>query len=116
MVGVSAMLIASKYEDIYPPETRDFVYITDKAFTKEEIIQMETSILKQLGYNVTVPSANRFLERLCRISGCDEVQFALARYLVELTLVDYKMLRFANSLIAASALYLMHKIKNVKPE
>jgi hypothetical protein len=33
-VGVTAMLIASKYEEIYAPEVRDFVYITDNAYTK----------------------------------------------------------------------------------
>jgi hypothetical protein len=38
LVGVTAMLIASKYEEIYAPEIRDFVYITDKAYTKEEIL------------------------------------------------------------------------------
>lgn len=41
MVGVTAMLIASKYEEIYAPEVRDFVYITDNAYTKEEILEME---------------------------------------------------------------------------
>lgn len=41
LVGVTAMLIASKYEEIYAPEVRDFVYITDNAYTKEEILQME---------------------------------------------------------------------------
>ena len=34
LVGVTAMLIASKYEEIYAPEIRDFVYITDNAYTK----------------------------------------------------------------------------------
>lgn len=29
LVGASAMLIASKYEEIYPPLLKDFVYITD---------------------------------------------------------------------------------------
>lgn len=38
LVGVTAMLIASKYEEIYAPEVRDFVYITDNAYTKEEIL------------------------------------------------------------------------------
>jgi len=38
LVGVTAMLIASKYEEIYAPEIRDFVYITDKAYTKEQIL------------------------------------------------------------------------------
>lgn len=42
LVGVGAMLIASKYEEIYAPEVRDFVYITDKAYTKEEILIMES--------------------------------------------------------------------------
>ena len=35
LVGVTAMLIASKYEEIYAPEVRDFVYITDNAYTKD---------------------------------------------------------------------------------
>jgi hypothetical protein len=38
LVGVTAMLIACKYEEIYAPEVRDFVYITDKAYTREEIL------------------------------------------------------------------------------
>lgn len=38
LVGVTSMLIASKYEEIYAPEVRDFVYITDNAYTKEEIL------------------------------------------------------------------------------
>ena len=38
LVAVSAMLIASKYEEIYAPEVRDFVFITDNAYTKEEIL------------------------------------------------------------------------------
>jgi cyclin B len=33
LVGVTAMLIASKYEDIYPPPIQDFIYITDNAYT-----------------------------------------------------------------------------------
>lgn len=41
LVGVTSMLIASKYEEIYAPEVRDFVYITDKAYSKEEILKME---------------------------------------------------------------------------
>ena len=34
LVGVTALLIASKYEEIYPPELKDFVYITDRAYSK----------------------------------------------------------------------------------
>jgi hypothetical protein len=34
LVGVTAMMIASKYEEIYPPQIGDFAYITDKAVSK----------------------------------------------------------------------------------
>ena len=42
------MFIASKYEEIYPPDLRDFVYVTDKAYTKYEILDMEGKILNAL--------------------------------------------------------------------
>lgn len=37
LVGVTALLIASKYEEIYPPELRDLVYICDRAYSKIEV-------------------------------------------------------------------------------
>jgi hypothetical protein len=39
------MLIASKYEEIYAPEIRDFVHITDKSCSREEILKLEYDIL-----------------------------------------------------------------------
>lgn len=68
LVGVTAMLIACKYEEIYAPEVRDFVYITDKAYTREEILQMEFSMLSTLDFNITSPSSFRFLERYAKIA------------------------------------------------
>ena len=43
LVGVTALLIASKYEEIYPPEIRDLVYITDKAYNKREVSVMTSA-------------------------------------------------------------------------
>ena len=45
LVGISSLFIASKYEDIYPPELKDFVYVTDNAYTKSELLEMEGKIL-----------------------------------------------------------------------
>jgi hypothetical protein len=63
LVGVTAMLIASKYEELYAPETADFVYITDQAYHRDEILHMEAVILNVLHFDVTVPSAVSFLSR-----------------------------------------------------
>ena len=57
------MLIASKYEEIYAPEVADFVYITDNAYSKNEILDMEVTILKTLDFNLGNPLCLHFLRR-----------------------------------------------------
>ena len=52
LVGVAAMLISTKYEEIYPPTVKDFVYITDEAYTKEEVLEMESDILQTLDFDL----------------------------------------------------------------
>ena len=82
------MLISTKYEEIYPPETRDFVHIVDRAYTKDQILKMELDILDALDFAITVPSAWRFAERFSKVAGIDEPSFFLARYLLELSLIE----------------------------
>ena len=53
-VGITAMLIASKYEDVWAPEVRDFVYISDHAYTSEQILEMEKIMLNTLRFQLTV--------------------------------------------------------------
>ena len=36
LVGVACLMLASKYEEIYPPELRDLVYITDRAYVRNQ--------------------------------------------------------------------------------
>ncbi len=91
-MGVAALLIASKYEEIYPPELRDFVFLSDKAYTKEELLEMEFSILSTLSFDLTFPTANRFIERYSQLLGDDEKVVTLANFLVELALIDIRML------------------------
>jgi cyclin B len=110
LVGVTAMLIACKYEEIYAPEVRDFVYITDKAYTKEEILAMENEMLATLEYNITVPSSFRYLEIYNYFLKLDESAFMFCRYLLELFLVDYKMLKYNPTWLAASTLFITLKI------
>jgi hypothetical protein len=66
LVGVTAMLIASKYEEIYAPEIRDFVYISDNAYTKEEIVAMEGLMLNAIKWMVTTPTILTFVNRFTK--------------------------------------------------
>jgi hypothetical protein len=46
------MLIATKYEEIYPPTIKDFVYITKNAYTNQQILDMEMQILFSLEFEM----------------------------------------------------------------
>ena len=67
-MGITALHIAGKYEEIYPPELKNLLRATDNAVAKHEIIDMEFSILFALQFDVTFPSSLRFLERFARIA------------------------------------------------
>jgi len=106
LVGCTAMLVASKYEEIYAPEVRDFVFISDKAYTREQILMMEAIVLNTLQFNLTVPSALRFGQRYLKLVKCADARFKmLVQYLMELTLQSYVFLKYLPSKIAASAVY-----------
>jgi len=110
LVGVSSMLIACKYEEIYAPEVKDFVYITDKAYTAEEVRAMELDILASLEFNVTFPTPLRFFEFFHHFIKYSNIVFNFAQFLLELSIVDYKMLKYKASLIASSAIYVSTKL------
>lgn len=66
LVGVTAMFLASKYEEMYVPAIDDFVYMTDNTYTKSEIRQMEISILKTLNFMFGKPLPLHFLRRFSK--------------------------------------------------
>jgi len=110
LVGVAAMFIASKYEEMYAPEIGDFVYITDRAYTEPQIREMEMKILSTLSFDLGRPLPLHFLRRNSKAGNVDALTHTLAKYAMELTLVDYKMAHIKPSVIAAAALALSLKV------
>lgn len=106
LVGVVAFMIATKYEEVYPPEIRDLVYICDNSYSKLELLDMEEFILKELNYNVTVPSAHAFLIRYLKAGHADEKIVRVACYILDGTLTSYKMLKYLPSQLAAAAVFI----------
>mmetsp|Transcript_10678 Transcript_10678/g.19499 ORF Transcript_10678/g.19499 Transcript_10678/m.19499 type:complete len:385 (-) Transcript_10678:328-1482(-) len=107
LVGVTAMLIASKYEEIWAPEVQDYVFISDRAYSKEQILGMEKLMLNTLKFQLTLPTTYNFLARNLKAANFhfDKDVTMMSSYLVELALVDYSMLKYSCSAIAAAALF-----------
>ncbi|XP_068688073.1 G2/mitotic-specific cyclin-B-like [Montipora capricornis] len=110
LAGVSAMLLASKYEEMYAPEIGDFVYITDNAYDKSQIRKMEGFIFKSLDFSIGKPLCLHFLRRNSKAGEVCSLKHTLAKYFMELTLVDYACVKFLPSEIAAASLYIAIKV------
>uniref|UniRef100_A0ACD5Y0T3 Uncharacterized protein n=1 Tax=Avena sativa TaxID=4498 RepID=A0ACD5Y0T3_AVESA len=111
LLGVAAMLIAAKYEEISPPHVEDFCYITDNTYTRLELLTMESDILKLLDFEIGSPTIKTFLRRFTKSGPEDKKRSSLlleflGSYLAELSLLDYSCLRFLPSVIAASSIFL----------
>ncbi|KAE8037334.1 hypothetical protein FH972_009928 [Carpinus fangiana] len=107
LVGISSMLIASKYEEIWAPEVNDFVCISDNAYVKEQILVTEKAILEKLGWLLTVPTPYVFLVRYIKASiPSDQEMENTVFFLAELGTMHYRtIISHCPSMIAASAVY-----------
>lgn len=105
------LLIASKYEEIYPPSLADFLAVSENKFSKLTVLEFEREILQTLNFEVTAPSAYRFLQRYRRLSmPCnDDEVFFYAQYIQEVQLLDASLLKFKQSEIAAASIILATK-------
>jgi G2/mitotic-specific cyclin 2 len=110
LVGVSAMFLAAKYEEVLSPHVSSFRHVSDDGFTDEEILNAERYILLNIDYDLSYPNPLNFLRRISKPDGYDVEARTLGKYLLELSIVDHRFMRFPGSQIAATAMYLSRLI------
>ncbi|KAI1903417.1 hypothetical protein AGOR_G00026960 [Albula goreensis] len=104
LVGTAAILLAAKYEEIYPPEVDEFVYITDDTYTKKQLLRMEHLLLKVLSFDMTVPTIHQFLRQFIATEPICMKTENLALYISELSLLEVDpFLLHVPSMVAAAA-------------
>ncbi|GJN34926.1 hypothetical protein PR202_gb25539 [Eleusine coracana subsp. coracana] len=111
LLGVTSMFIASKYEEMCAPTVERFCNMTDNAYQKHEVLEMECQVLNVLGFHLSIPTPKKFARRFLRAAqatsnACNTTLVHLASYFVELTLIDYDVLKFLPSMVSASAVFL----------
>ena len=110
LVGVTAMFIASKYEEVLSPHVANFSHVADETFSDKEILDAERHVLATLGYNMSFPNPMNFLRRISKADNYDIQTRTLGKYLMEISLLDHRFMSYPQSQIAAAAMYLARLI------
>ncbi|CAI4054015.1 hypothetical protein SKDZ_16G3750 [Saccharomyces kudriavzevii ZP591] len=110
LVGTSCLFIASKYEEVYSPSIKHFASETDGACTEDEIKEGEKFILKTLKFNLNYPNPMNFLRRISKADDYDIQSRTLAKFLLEISLVDFRFIGVLPSLCAAAAMFMSRKM------
>ncbi|KAL1547080.1 Cyclin-B2-3 [Salvia divinorum] len=105
LVGVTAMLIACKYEEVSVPVVEDLVLISDKAYCRKEVLGMEKLMINTLQFNMSLPTPYVFMKRCLKAAQSDNKMELLSFFIIELCLVEYEMLCFPPSMLAAAAVF-----------
>ncbi len=109
LLGVAALMISCKHEEIDLPKADDFIYITDNAYTRNEIFKMENDILHLFKFCLLYPSPIKFYEMLSINFKFSKKQFFMGKYLMESFLIDLKNIKYKSSIISCACTYIVMK-------
>ncbi|KDQ08743.1 hypothetical protein BOTBODRAFT_165516 [Botryobasidium botryosum FD-172 SS1] len=106
LVGVTAMFIAAKYEEIMAPSVKNFLYCADSTYDEKEILDAEKYVLRTIDWNLSYPNPIHFLRRASKADGYDFQVRTVAKYFIEIACVEWRLLGTVPSLVAASGIWL----------
>ncbi|RPA99851.1 hypothetical protein L873DRAFT_1789312 [Choiromyces venosus 120613-1] len=103
LVGATALFVAAKYEEINCPSVHEIVYMVDNGYTAEEILKAERFMLSMLHYELGWPGPMSFLRRISKADDYDLETRTLAKYFLEVTVMDERFVGSPPSFLAAGA-------------
>ena len=109
LLGITALMIACKHEEIDLPKIDDFIYITDNAYVKNEVIKMEEDVLIKLNFSFLYPSPIKFFEYLSLHFNFEKKHHMMGKYLMESFLLDVKNAKYKPSIISCACAYIVMK-------
>jgi len=115
LIGAVTCLIACKVDERIPPMVDDFLYVCDDAYSRERFMVTERKVLSVVGFDVGFPLSYRYLRRYGRVCHISMPVLTLARYILELSLMEYRLnVEISESVVAVAALVLALKMKNIE--
>lgn len=110
LLATGSLFIAAKYEEVYSPSVKNYSYVTDGGYTEEEILAAERYILQILQFDLSYPNPMNFLRRISKADDYDIETRTIGKYLLEISIMDYKFIGLKPSLCAAAAMFVSRKM------
>lgn len=112
LVGAVSLFVSCKFDERCPPLIEDFLYICDDAYRRTEFLEMERTLLKTIGFDIGMPLSYRFLRRYAKCARASMETLTMARYILEMSLMEYEFIKYRESKMASACLLLAMKMKN----
>ncbi|KAK4683426.1 G2/mitotic-specific cyclin 2, partial [Tremellales sp. Uapishka_1] len=106
LVGLTALFIAAKYEEVICPSINNFLDMTDGGYGVEEVLKAERYMLSTLKFDLSYPNPLHFLRRISKADDYEVQTRTLAKYLIEISCVDNELMPYPPSRLAAAATWL----------
>ena len=103
LVGATAIFIAAKYEEIDCPSVHEIAFMVDGGYTVEEILKAERFMLTMLQFELGWPGPMSFLRRISKADDYDLETRTLAKYFLEVTVMDERFVGSPPSFVAAGS-------------
>lgn len=110
LVGVACLMITSKFEEVFPPMLKDYLSVCDNAYSKKELLKIESDILIRMNFKIMHTSSYEFLSNYHSRLKLTEREFYFAQYILENSIFDLVHLRHSNSILAAAAIFFVNKL------
>lgn len=106
LVGVTCMFMAAKFEEIMAPSISNFLMCADSSYTESQILQAERYVLRTLDWNMSYPNPVHYLRRISKADDYNIKVRTLAKYLLEIGVVEWRLIAAPPSLLAAASIWL----------
>lgn len=115
LLATGSLFIAAKYEEVFSPSVKNYAYFTDESYTEDQILQAEKYILTILNFDLNYPNPMNFLRRISKADDYDVQLRTLGKYLLEISIIDYRFIGMLPSLCSAAAMYIARLILGKNP-
>ncbi|VDP37258.1 unnamed protein product [Schistosoma margrebowiei] len=121
LLGVTAIFIAVKFVERFPPATKILCYLTEDSYNSKQVLDFEFKMLEALDFDINIPLPHHFLDRA--FTACNDLTLTgktkielVCRYLFELNLTELSTAGTSASVKCAAGVYLARELIRLEYE